>query len=238
MSTRYGCSQVVLGCLFVLVAVAVLAALAGALFLTGEMPLHAPRLTGFEPHPNDAFLPTTPLTLTFDQPMDTASVEAALSLSPPVPGTFDWSKDRRQVIFVPDPPGYEPGRSYRVRLPPASKPAPCRAPRVDGVEWSFSLPPLLAGFSPPAGEQNVGAAPGLEAVFNYALDCDLTLATFVITPAAAGDLACGEGAVRFHADRAAGPRYEPTLPAWPTSFWPATPLPGPAWPGPLTPPRR
>ena len=73
---RNGCGTAALGCLFVLVAILVFAALAGALVYTGEIPLYAPRLTGFAPDPNYDFLPTTPITLTFDQPMNPSSVEA------------------------------------------------------------------------------------------------------------------------------------------------------------------
>jgi uncharacterized protein YfaS (alpha-2-macroglobulin family) len=65
------------------------------------MPLPAPRLFSRSPAPGEQQPPEAPLTLTFDQPMDRASVEAAFSISPTIEGDFRWSDDRT-VTFVPE----------------------------------------------------------------------------------------------------------------------------------------
>jgi hypothetical protein len=197
MNARDGCGRLALGCLFGLVALAVFAALAAALVLTGEAPLYAPRLTGFEPHPNDAYLPTTAITLTFDQPMDPASVQASFALVPGVAGTFHWNERRTEFTFVPDPPGYEPGRTYRVRLAPDVKAGTLPRTTAQGTEWDIVLPPLLDAQTPPSGQADMEARPLLQATFNYALDCDLTAQTFTVRPPAAGAVECLDRALTF-----------------------------------------
>ena len=96
MRLREGCSLLAFGFLFVVVACLVFVALAGAMVLTGEVPLQAPYLTSFGPEPGYAFRPTTPITLTFDQMMDPDSVEAAFTLAPPVPGISIGTRSARR----------------------------------------------------------------------------------------------------------------------------------------------
>jgi protocatechuate 3,4-dioxygenase beta subunit len=198
MTARGGCGRVALGCLFVLVVLLVFVALAGALVLTGEVSLYAPRLTGFEPDPNEPFRPTTAITLTFDQPMDPASVAASFALVPDVPGSFAWDKRRTHFTFVPDPPGYEPGREYRVRLAPGVQAGTLPRTTQRGFETTISLQPLLDAQSPPRGQADLGPLPRLEATFNYALDCALTLRTFTMTPSSAGTLECRDRTLAFN----------------------------------------
>jgi hypothetical protein len=64
------------------------------------LPLPPPRLLFRSPAPGEAQPLDAPLELTFDQPMDRASVESAVVISPTVEGTFTWSDDRR-VSFSP-----------------------------------------------------------------------------------------------------------------------------------------
>jgi hypothetical protein len=197
MRAREGCGYLAFGFLFVVVACLVFVGLAGAMILSGEVSLHPPRLTAFEPEPGYPFRPTTPITLTFDQMMDPGSVEAALVFVPAVRGTFSWNEDRTQVTFVPSPPGYEPDTAYTVRLPAGIQAGTLPRKTERGKEWGFFLPPLLDSAAPALDERDLGAWVRLEARFNYALDCDLTLATFAITPETAGVLACGGKALTF-----------------------------------------
>jgi hypothetical protein len=212
MRARQGCGSVFLGALFVVVACLVFVALAAAMVLTGEVSLYAPRLTALQPQPSYPFRPTTPITLSFDQPMDSTSVEAAFSLVPSVPGTFRWGQDRTQVTFVPDPPGYELGRDYTVRLAPGilAGTLPRRTER--GHEWGFSLPPLLDAFTPLPGAEELGSRPLLQATFNYPLDCGARLRTFSITPVATGLLGCNDRTLSF----------SPTLPLAPGTAYVAS----------------
>ncbi|HSM58263.1 MAG TPA: Ig-like domain-containing protein [Candidatus Sulfomarinibacteraceae bacterium] len=50
----------------------------------------------------DDVLPTAPMTVTFNMPMDRASVESAIALDPPAPLTFEWSEDSTRVTARPD----------------------------------------------------------------------------------------------------------------------------------------
>jgi hypothetical protein len=210
MRAKWGCGWaalfVALACLFVTV-------FAVSLFATGEAPIHRPRLTGFEPGPNYAFLPTTPITLSFDQPMEPTSVEAAFSLSPAVPGTFHWNEHRTETTFVPGGSGYEPGTKYTARVSAGARASTLPRTTQSAVEWWFSLPPLLEDVKPPAATVGVGAWPRLEAVFNYALDCQQTLSTFSISPGVAGALACFDQTVTFRPTEplAPGTRYSATV---------------------------
>ncbi len=197
MRTLGGCRLLAFLALFFLVACLVFAALAAGLFMTGELPAYEPRLTGLEPQPGFAFRPTTPITLTFDQPMDRASVESSFALAPAVPGTFAWNEDHTQVVFQPSGAGFEPGMRYRVRLADGARGALLPRTTRKAVEWGFALPPLLESASPAPGTGSLGPLPSLEARFNYDLDCDATSQSFVISPAVAGTIDCREGAWSF-----------------------------------------
>ncbi len=197
MRRRGMCGPLFLALLFAVVACLVFASLAAVLILRGEVPVYAPRLTGFEPHPGSTFLPTTPITLAFDQPMEAASVEAAFSLEPPVAGTFDWSSDHTRVTFVPAGAGYETGTRYTARLAAGAEAAMFSRTTARAVEWRLSLPPLLQSSSPSAGAIDIGANPWLQAESNYPLDCPPTLKTFAIEPKIEGLLRCQERTVVF-----------------------------------------
>jgi uncharacterized protein YfaS (alpha-2-macroglobulin family) len=56
-----------------------------------------------------------PITLTFDQPMDKESVQAAFSISPAAPGEFSWP-DERTLSYQPGGEGFGRGRSYTVTV--------------------------------------------------------------------------------------------------------------------------
>lgn len=212
MRRRGICGPLFLTMLFVLVACLIFASLAAVLILRGEVPIYAPRLTRFEPLPGAAFRPTTPITLTFDQPMEPASVQAAFSLQPPVAGTFDWSSDHTQVTFLPAGTGYEFGTRYTARLEAGAEAAVLSRTTSRVVEWGFSLPPLLQSSSPALDAVDVGAGPGLHAAFHYPLDCDRTLRTFALEPEIPGLLECQAQTVVF----------SPTLPLQPDATYAAS----------------
>ncbi len=64
------------------------------------MPLPAPRLVFRSPSPGQEQPLDEPLELTFDQPMETASVESALSISPTLEGAVTW-REARTLVFSP-----------------------------------------------------------------------------------------------------------------------------------------
>ncbi len=197
MSARRGYGLLGFVALFVLVACLVFAALSASLFMTGELPAFEPRLTGLEPQPGFSFSPTTPITLTFDQPMDPASVELSFALAPPVPGTFAWNDDLTQVAFHPSSPGFEPGMRYRARLADGARAGTLPRTTRNAVEWGFALAPLLADSGPALGATGIGPQPVLSAHLNYRLDCESTSQSFGITPPVPGRIDCQEGSWSF-----------------------------------------
>lgn len=210
MSVRHGLGRVAFGCLFVVVGCLVFIALAWALVLTGEVSLYGPRVIGIEPVDGSPLLPTFPLTLTFDQPMDPASVQAAFSFEPDVSGTFHWNDNHTQMTFVPDGQGYELGTIHTFRLAAGAKGGTLPRSTEQEFEGSFYLPPLLDAQSPLPGEVGSGPWPVFQALFNYAVDCDATLQTFSISPDVAGLLECGGRDGGSHALA-----FSPTLPLEP-----------------------
>jgi uncharacterized protein YfaS (alpha-2-macroglobulin family) len=57
-----------------------------------------------------------PITLSFDKPMDRASVEQAFEITPRVSGAFKWNGDNTQVSFVPTGEGFARGEVYSVNV--------------------------------------------------------------------------------------------------------------------------
>lgn len=56
-----------------------------------------------------------PINLTFNRPVDRASVESALTITPPLRGRFSWSSDDRRLEFEHDVP-FDVATRYQVRL--------------------------------------------------------------------------------------------------------------------------
>ncbi len=77
-------------------------------------PLPAPRLAYRSPAPGEEQPLDAPIVLTFDQPMDQPSVEAAFAISPTVAGGFTW-ENKRTVRFAATG-GLERGKRYRVTI--------------------------------------------------------------------------------------------------------------------------
>ncbi|RRR75450.1 MAG: hypothetical protein EI684_04635, partial [Candidatus Viridilinea halotolerans] len=80
-------------------------------------PWHAsPALFASDPLPHTIDRPPrSTLTLTFTQPMNPASVRAALRLDPPTPGHFVWSADATTLTFRPTLT-FTPASTYTLRL--------------------------------------------------------------------------------------------------------------------------
>lgn len=76
------------------------------------------------------------LQMRFDQPMDRASVEGALSIDPPLAGTFKWTADN-EVNFVPSQPGLIRGVSYTAVLSHSAR-SMSGTPIEKPLEWSFN----------------------------------------------------------------------------------------------------
>src|SRR5512136_2989106 len=57
-----------------------------------------------------------PIKISFDKPMDRASVENAFQITPQVSGAFKWNNDNTQVSFVPAGQGFARGELYSVNV--------------------------------------------------------------------------------------------------------------------------
>lgn len=90
---------------------------------------------------------TSPIALTFSEPMDRASVEAALRTEPPVVGALFWSNDAA-LSFLPSE-ALLPGQTYTVVLGSGARSAGGRAV-VAEHRFSFTVAPLRVAYLFPA----------------------------------------------------------------------------------------
>jgi len=105
------------------------------------MPLPAPRLLSRSPAPGEEQPLDAPITLTFDQPMDRASVEAAFAISPTVEGTFTWADDRTVAFSASG--GLERDVRYAVTVAETAKNVEGK-PMEEAAPFDFSTVGYLA----------------------------------------------------------------------------------------------
>jgi Tol biopolymer transport system component len=112
-----------------LAGVGLLAGLALALYLS------LPRLDTTLPRSGEQFVSSrAPVRLTFNRPMDHASVEAAVQLSPARPGTFDWQG--QTLTFIPAEPW---PLSSTVTVSLAGGRSERGLPLLGSISWSFTV---------------------------------------------------------------------------------------------------
>lgn len=122
--------------------------LAGLLLSLAIAARAAPRLVEVSPPPDSANAPTgSPIVLAFNRPMDAASVEARLLISPAVPGQSTWEGAR--LTFRPDEP-WPAGTIVRVRLAAGARSA-LLLPVLSASEWSFTVGAPRLAYLWPAG---------------------------------------------------------------------------------------
>ena len=63
----------------------------------------------------------SPIVVSFDKPMDRASVEQSFAISPKIPGSFKWNDANTAVQFVPTGSGFARGETYNVTLSDTAK---------------------------------------------------------------------------------------------------------------------
>ncbi|MGD2207227.1 MAG: Ig-like domain-containing protein, partial [Anaerolineae bacterium] len=105
------------------------------------LPLPAPRLLFRSPAPGEEQPLDAPIELTFDQPMERSSVEAAFTISPTVDGAFTWS-DERTVSFAPAG-GLQRGVRYMVTVDDMAENVEGK-PLAEPVRFQFSTVGYLA----------------------------------------------------------------------------------------------
>lgn len=96
-----------------------------------------PRLTAFTPAAGAGDRSTrTPIRLTFDHPMQTESVEAALRFEPARTGRYQWDAGAAELTFIPDQP-WEPQSTVTVTL--AGARSQWGLPLWGEAQWSFQV---------------------------------------------------------------------------------------------------
>ncbi len=128
-------------------------------------PFPPPRLLSRRPAVGEEQLLDASVELTFDQPMDRASVEAAFTISPSVAGRFSWS-DERTVAFAAET-ALRRGESYQVTLAATARNAEGKT-MEDPAEFSFSTVGFLrvSQVQPPPGTEDVSPDSVITVVFN------------------------------------------------------------------------
>ncbi len=104
------------------------------------LPLPPARLLLRSPAPGEEQPVDAPIEVTFDEPMDQASVEAAFAISPTVQGTFNWT-DERTLAFTPAK-SLERGTRYQVTIAATARNAE-GLPLDEPIAFDFSTTGLL-----------------------------------------------------------------------------------------------
>ncbi len=107
----------------VLLILSTVGAVIGALLLSGSGDVAAqegaqalpPHVIDVSPYPGEEVTPEQPVTLTFDQPMERASVEAAWQMTPQAALGFTWAEDGRSVQVLPQG-GWQRATRYEITL--------------------------------------------------------------------------------------------------------------------------
>ncbi len=128
-------------------------------------PLPPPRLLMHTPVLGEELPLDVPIELTFDQPMDRASVEGALSITPTVAGKFTW-RDERTLAFAPERQ-WERGRRYRVTVAATARNAE-GTPMEEAISFDFSTVGFLtvSAVQPTPGVTEVPPDTAVTVVFN------------------------------------------------------------------------
>ncbi|MDX1687517.1 MAG: Ig-like domain-containing protein [Candidatus Promineifilaceae bacterium] len=132
--------------------------------------------------------PTHPLTVTFNMPMDRASVESAISLEPVHPVTFDWSEDGRTVILEPETM-LDLGTTYTLNVNDSATAATGLASLDRETSSSFTTVPLPAvtRTTPSRGQEVPFFQYGVQIEFASPMDPDTIRGRIEITPAPEDD---------------------------------------------------
>jgi hypothetical protein len=135
---------------FLVVSIIVLAV--GVVYL-----VFSPTLVSVSPQPGEVdVLAASSLKLTFSTEMQVDTVEERLSITPEVPGQFNW--EDRTLTFTPDEP-WTSGENITIQLQPGSRSAGLIPLSLrNRHEWTFTIShPLLLFLSPINGISNLHA---------------------------------------------------------------------------------
>lgn len=100
--------------------------------------------------PRDLANTRTSLHITFNEPMDTASAEAALMIDPATPGKITWAGN--QLIFTPNV-AWLPENSYTITVKAGAQSQAGRSLLSD-LRWSFGVDAPKVVYLAPASQEN------------------------------------------------------------------------------------
>jgi uncharacterized protein YfaS (alpha-2-macroglobulin family) len=98
--------------------------------------------------------PSTPISVTFNMPMDKVSTEAAISLNPPVPLNYEWAGDFKSVAIVPQD-DLALDSDYELTVDASAQSGNGMAPLDEGRSIQFSTIPYpgVLGTNPANGQE-------------------------------------------------------------------------------------
>jgi len=130
---------------------------------------------------------TQPITITFSQPMNRASVRNAFSLKTAggsdVSGRFEWSQDDTTATFLPEEP-LELGTQYDGRISRSARAAVGNAALREEYRWSFrTVPyPRIVDTYPVDGETAAPPETSFEIGFSAPMDLSTLMPNITILP--------------------------------------------------------
>jgi uncharacterized protein YfaS (alpha-2-macroglobulin family) len=129
---------------------------------------------------------TQPITVTFSQPMDPASTEAAFSLvtadGESVPGLFLWSQDDEVLTFVPEELRLE--TFYTARIDRSARAAIGEATMREEVLWPFETVPYprILTTDPADGDSSAAPETSFSIEFSAPMDVSTLMPNITILP--------------------------------------------------------
>ena len=127
--------------------------------------------------------------VTFSEPMDTAGIETAFSITPATDGAINWFADNSVMVFTPtDNWDYE--TRFTVAISAAARDTSGNA-LGSSYQFSFTtapdiIPPIIIGTSPIDGATPVEIGTAISVAFSEAMNRDTTESAISISPAAKG----------------------------------------------------
>ncbi|MCD6291660.1 MAG: Ig-like domain-containing protein [Anaerolineae bacterium] len=147
----------------------------------------APTVVSAEPKGNQV-APTTPITITFSQPMDPKSAEDAFVMLAadgrrPVPGHFTWRDDGRTMVFHPDQP-LAFGAKYLVQINDTARAAQGRGTlrRAEAFTLTTVHLPAIRATHPADGDQKADPYGSLTVSFYSPIDPKTLAGAIIVEP--------------------------------------------------------
>jgi hypothetical protein len=163
-----------------------------------------PRVVNTVPAEGDSAFPAwDPIVITFSRAMNTATVEAAFSITPATGGQFIWTANERQVRFHPDSLSYE--TDYTVIITDSARDVwghhfDGDGDSVAGGDFSLNFrtgpadmfPPHVIQLYPPSMSRDIELQPLINLTFDEPIDpASLSANTLEITAYPSGDSLAG-----------------------------------------------